>query len=243
MLLFDADTPELSIDAISERTATARSTTYRLIQTLCKKGLIEKTAPGVYRPGIHLLNLAGLAIQQNHLARLALPTMQSLAAQTQETVLLVRHFGAHAVCIERVETQQNIRITFQIGHPQPLHAGASSKILLAYLPEAERERVLAAPLQAFTSHTITDPDTLRRQLRDIRAAGYCVTQSEVDDGATAISVPILDSKNHIMAALSTAGPSFRLDDSRISQHITLLKAAAHTIQEQSHKLGYTTFAS
>ena len=240
MLLFRADDIQLSIERISEGIKTPRSTTYRYINTLVEKGLLEKAAPGVYQPGIRLLALSAIAGRQHTIAHIALPFMEALAAESEETVLLTQRNGHQSVCIERVEARQGVRITFDIGQSQPLHAGASSKILLAYLPEDKREAYLAQPMNSYTEHTTTDPDQLRSQIANIRALGYCISESEVDRGATSVSVPIFDHKQHIVAALSVAGPSFRIDQDAIARYIDMLNAAAQAIGEQTANIGYST---
>ena len=231
---------QLTIDRINEGIDSPRSTTYRYINTLCEKGLLEKTAPGVYQPGIQLLLLSTLALQQNTVGVVARPFMEELADQTRETILLTRRAGHRSVCVDRVEAQHGVRISFEIGQSQPLHAGASSKILLAYLPEGKQAAYLSEPLESFTEHTVTDPDDLRQQLAQIRTNGYCVSQSEVDDGATSISVPIHDRKNAVLAALSLAGPSFRIDEAAIATYVDLLTSAAAEIEEQIATFGYPT---
>lgn len=232
LLLFDESRPALSADEISELIDTPRSTTYRYIRTLRDKGFLEKSAAGTFHLGHRLLELGRVARRKHDVSNVALPVMETLAEQTRETVLLTRLFGSQAVCVERVEGSQTVRISFERGQVQPLHAGASSKILLAYLNEAEWENRLTLPLQQFTAHTITNLDVLKQNLRQIRQQGYCVSDGEVDLGARAVAVPILDARDRIVAGLSTAGPIFRMDDGTVEQHIPLLQATAATIRER-----------
>jgi DNA-binding IclR family transcriptional regulator len=158
--------------------------------------------------------------------------MEEIAWQTRETVLLTRLFGSNAVCVERIEGAQAVRISFEVGQIQPLHGGASSKILLAYVNEDEWDEHLTLPLERFTEHTVTDPEVLKEQLREIRRQGYCVSESEVDLGARAMSVPVVDARGRTVAALSTAGPSFRIDDATVERHLELLRSGAAAIREQ-----------
>jgi DNA-binding IclR family transcriptional regulator len=158
--------------------------------------------------------------------------MEEIARQTKETVLLTRLFGTDAVCVERIEGPQAVRISFEVGQIQPLHAGASSKILLAYVDEDKWTEHLTLPLERFTEYTVTDLDTLMDELREIRRQGYCVSESEVDLGARAVGVPIADARNRVVAAVSTAGPAFRMDDATVERHLELLRYGAETIREQ-----------
>lgn len=232
LLLFSESQPELSADRISDLIDTPRSTTYRYIRTLRDKGFLERTTAGKWRLGSRLLELGRAARSKLDIGDVALPVMEDIAEETQETVLLTRLSGRHAVCLERVEGPQTVRITFERGQIQPLHAGASSKILLAYVDEGKWDEYLDLPLDRFTEHTIIDPRALKDQLREIRRQGYCVTDSEVDVGARAVAVPILGARGRIVAGLSTAGPSFRMDDDVVEQHIELLQAGVAAIQAE-----------
>lgn len=232
LLLFSEARTELTVDEISELIETPRSTTYRYIRLLRDKGLIEKTPAGSFQLGARLLQLAKTAQQQPDLATVALPVMEEIARQTKETVLLTRMIGRNAVCIERVEGPQTVRISFDRGRVQPLHAGASSVILLAYANESEWQQYLSLPLERFTDNTITDLDALQERLHSIRRQGYCVSDSEVDVGARAVAVPILNDRQQMVAALSTAGPAFRMDDDTVARHLELLRTAANTLRRQ-----------
>jgi DNA-binding IclR family transcriptional regulator len=232
LLLFDTGRRELTADEISRLIGAPRSTTYRYIRTLREKGFLERTEGDAFRLGPRLLQFARLARAQEDVGAAALPVMERLCAEARETVLLTRISNRHAVCIERVETPQAVRISFERGDVQPLHAGASSKILLAFAPGKLVEDYLAGPLAPVGLNTVTDPETLLRQLVEIRAQGYCLSESEVDEGATAVAVPVLERRGRLWVGLSTAGPTFRMGPEVIERHVALLKEAAKEIVER-----------
>lgn len=229
LLLFNETRPELSSDAIRKAIQSPRSSTYRYIRTLTNKGFLEKGESGKYRLGPIFIQFGSLIYGEQTLGRIALPVMTTIRDEMNETVLLTRRFNRFSVCIERVEGQQTVRITFKLGHTQPLHAGASSKILLAFAGKRVWDDYLSQPLERFTDNTITDPEALRDHLRQIRKQGYCTSDSEVDFGAKAVAVPILNSKKKLVAGLSTAGPAFRMTMETIARHLQLLSTGAAEI--------------
>jgi len=231
LLLFSEEQPLLTAEEISDLLKSPRSTTYRYIAILSDKGFLEKTYADKYRLGPAFLQFGPIIYGESDVARVALPVMHHIMAQTQETVLLTRRFGRQSVCVERVEGSRALRITFERGHTQALHAGASSKILMAYMSEKEWEHYLAYPLETFTENTITEPATLKEHLREIKKAGCCISVGEVDLDAIAIAVPVFDRSKRIVAALSTAGPAFRFDGAAIEQHLSLLRQGASEIEE------------
>jgi DNA-binding IclR family transcriptional regulator len=232
LLLFDAGHRELTADEISRLIGAPRSTTYRYIGTLREKGFLERSKGDAFRLGPRLLQFARAVRAQEDVGAVALPVMEQLCAEARETVLLTRISNRHAVCIERVETPQAVRISFERGDVQPLHAGASSKILLAFAPPRLVDDYLAQPLTPVGQNTVTDAEALRQQLAAIRERGFCLSESEVDEGATAVAVPLLDGRGKLVAGLSTAGPTFRMGPEVIKRHVELLKAAAAEIVEE-----------
>ena len=116
----------------------------------------------------------------------------------------------------------------------PCIAGASAKIILAYLKPSEIDTVLnGEPLPRYTQHTVTDPDILRLQLHAICVAGYVVSDGEVDVGVRGVAAPILDSGGQVLAGISVAGPAFRLNDILLPTVIANVSRAAQVI---SHRL-------
>ncbi len=231
LLLFSESRPELTADQICELIDAPRSTTYRYIRILRDKELLAKTPSGGFYLGPRLLHLGRIARSKLDISDMALPVMEEIVRQTMETVLLTRLFNNNAVCVERVEGPQLVRISFELGQVQPLHGGAYAKILLAYIDEDEWDRYLSLPLEPLTQHTVTDPRVLKEQLRQIRQQGYCVSNDEVDLGGRAVSVPITGERGRVIGALSTVGPTFRMDDRTVERHIGLLRAGATKIHE------------
>jgi DNA-binding IclR family transcriptional regulator len=163
--------------------------------------------------------------------------MTSLAASVDEAVLLTRRSGSQVVCVERVESTHPIRLSYERGQVLPVHAGASAKVLLAFSEPHEIDEALdGARLPKLTPETITDKRDLRRQLREIRARGYAISDGEADVGVRGVAAPIIDTSGRVAAGLSVAGPAFRLGDDRLSEVISEVTTAARTIGERLSRL-------
>jgi len=117
----------------------------------------------------------------------------------------------------------------------PLHAGASSKILLAYLPAEEQDRIMERGLPRYTENTITDPIQLKKELAGIREKGYAYSDQELDSAAKAIAAPIRDHSGKAIAGLSLAGSVDRFNEENLERYIRLVKECADKI---SKVLGY-----
>jgi DNA-binding IclR family transcriptional regulator len=232
LLLFQNHCTDLSVDEISNLLGLPRSTAYRYIRILRERGFLEKSSADGYNLGPRLLQLGRIARRNFKISNVALPVMEEIAHVCKETVLLTQLFGDSAVCIERIEGPGSFRVSFEVGQVHALHAGASSKILLAFINEDEWERRLRFPLERFTDHTITDFHILKKQLQMIRQMGYCTSESEVEVGIRSIAVPIFNVHGNVDSALSIVGPFFRIDDAAISRYLELLKSGADKIHQQ-----------
>jgi len=235
LLLFNERQPVLTAIEVAEHLGMSPSTTYRYLSSLRASGLIEEgDTNGEFRLGPTVFQLARIARKGLGLSEIALPVMRELVAQTGESAILTRRSGLHVVCIERVESPHNVRLSYERGQILPLHAGASAKVLLAYLKPSEIDSVLSAePLPRYTMHTVTDPEVLRSQLKAIRAAGYTVSDEEVDIGVRGVAAPILGQDRQVLAGISVAGPTFRLNDTILP---TVIAAVSHAAQVISHRL-------
>jgi len=239
LFLFDTSTPLHTVTEISKRLGYTQSKTYRLVRTLMRYGLIqEDDGTARYSLGLSALRLGLVAQQKLNIAVIARPYMKELSQITKETVLLAVVNGTKGVVIERIESEEPVRYSlFQSGVSIPLHAGASSKILMAFLPEEEWDHIIKVEgLKYFTPNTITNANKLKANLRAIREKGYAFSDQEADRHVRAISAPIFNGVGEIMAGLSVAGPIYRISKRKLNE---LSKLVLDYSQKISAQLGYS----
>jgi len=213
LLCFDPQHPQLRLTDISQRLGLHMSTTHRLLSLLKKKRLITADAASqLYSLGPGVVELAWIILrQQQDLRTLCAPYLERLRQATNETVSLYIRMGDCRVCIEELESGQEIKYSQTVGLTAPLHVGAPGKVLLAFLAPAELEALLATLLlTSVTSHTITDREQLLEELATVRQRGYAVSVGERSPWASAAAAPIWDWSGKPIAALSVLGPSHRL---------------------------------
>ncbi len=220
---FTEDTPILTVKEIIQKMDLSRSKVYRLLDTLKDKQLIQEYGSGQYKLGLSVLQLAKVSMSSMDFLNLALPVMEELSSKTNETVILSGLVGKQTICLERVESSQTIKLTFERGKVQSLHAGASAKILLCNIDEQTQENILNEFLE---EGLIDSKSTLKEELNTARDQGYITSFQEIDPGAWAIAAPIFTARGHVLAGLTVAGPNYRLDDDKkIEIKETLLKYA------------------
>jgi DNA-binding IclR family transcriptional regulator len=230
--LFDEEHPEWSTTEVARRLGLPIPTVHRILAALRRHGYVsqhEETKR--FRLGVGALHLGDRAHASVDLRSLSRPMLKRLSRETGETALLtvVAPGGSRGVCLERVETAQPLRLSVQPGRRVPLHAGASQKALLAFLPEDAVERVLSQPLERLCERTIVDPSLLRAELAHIRQRGWARSAEETNLGVSGIAIPVLSERGGVVCAIGIAGPSARLDDGRIASEFRQVASAAEAI--------------
>ena len=244
LLLFSEQKPVLTAQDVSQAFGVPRSTTYRYLKSLASTGLLAPSdnGDGGYRVGPRILELArisrvGMATSP---AEIALPVMKELVASTGETALLARLSGQHVVCIERIDSPNPVRISYERGQLLPLHAGASAKALLAFLPEQRLSEALDEIPRSGTGRRTIDPAALRKQLRTIQQDGYAVTEGEVDRGVVGVAAPVFSSAGRAAgaaASLALVMPSFRAEGRTLTKLARQVTDAAEKITQRIIELG------
>ena len=229
--VFTESRPEWSTTEIARALGLPVPTVHRILAALKRLGYVsqhEETRR--FRLGLAALSLGERARAIADLRPVALGPLRRLSDATGETALLtvLTPERDRGVCLERVETPQPLRLSVQPGRQLPLHAGASQKALLAFMPDEEIERQISQPLQRFCQSTITDPRALRRELKAIRARGWASSYEETNVGVWGIAVPVL-SDTDVVCAVGIAGPSPRLSVERVREDVGLVHDAAAAI--------------
>lgn len=190
------------------------ATVQRILQTLKAYAFIDQEPiTQQYRLGNVYFRFLEAIQSSFPITRTALPFMQRLLSQTGETVHLNAVDQLERVCIETLEATRLLKASMPVGNRSPLHAGASSKCLLAFSSPEFIETYLAdTPLRRLTPHTITDVDALRDELETIRQQGYAASLGERTPGLGSLSAPIVNHRGIVIAALSLAIPEIRFKD-------------------------------
>jgi DNA-binding IclR family transcriptional regulator len=227
---------ELGVTELGRRLGVHKATASRLVSTLAERGLVERDPDTEkLRLGFGLIHLAGAAMAGLDLVHVARPVLEDLAERTQETVNLGMLDGDSVMHVDQIAGTRSVVSVSWVGRRTPLHCTSNGKVLLAFVDEAERERLLASPLERRTSRTIVDRDELRAQLSEVARRGYAFTVEELEEGLNAVAAPIRSAAGDVVAAVSVAGPAFRLRRSDIQRIGRIVMDAAEAI---SRRMGY-----
>ncbi|WP_428483343.1 IclR family transcriptional regulator [Rhodopila sp.] len=226
-----------SLAALAESAGCTRTAAFRLLRTLQSRGFaIQDEARGLWRLGARWSVLGRAATEQGALAATAMPFLASLGKATGENVYLRVRDGMESETVAIYQTDPAIRMYSEVGKRGPLHAG-SSRVLLAFAPEAVQTQLLAQRLNRITPATRIDPTWIAADLQRIRARGYLITSDEVVPGSVSIACPIRDAAGAVVAVLDIDSPSMRMRPPRPRALLPQVMEAAVRLSEALGAVG------
>ncbi|MGG6313374.1 IclR family transcriptional regulator [Paenibacillus macerans] len=228
---------KLNINEMAKLSGIPKTSVLRMIGSLEEMGFLKKDPEGCYSLGLLFLQYGNLVAERLDIRHIALPVMQRLRDDIQEAIHLVLRDGNECIYIEKLDTDNPVRLFTKIGRKAPLYAGAASRIILAFMPEQEREEYLdGVRLQPIASGTITSKKDLIEVLERCRCTGFSFSRSELENYTAELSAPIFDHTGQIIAALSTAGLEVQFGEEHIAYLAERVQQAAREI---SQRLGCT----
>jgi DNA-binding IclR family transcriptional regulator len=226
-------TQPLTLSQLASRLDVPKATMMRTLEHLQRHGYVLRTPfdGGAYVPGTAATRLALAALRNNALIRVSRATLGKLVATTGETCNLVVPEGNNVVYVDRVETEEPLRLQLPPGTRAPMHCTASGKLFLSHLSLFEQRRLLSAmPLKKLTPKTITDPPALEIELARVAKCGIGFDQEEFVRGMVAIAVPIQASDGKVVAAVACHAPVARKSIDDLLEYVDALNDAASALQ-------------
>lgn len=226
--------PNQTLAEVTHATQLDKGTTRRLLLTLMTTGLIRfDPAAQRYSLGRAVLTLATSVIDTFDVRTIAGPVLKRLSDELQTTAFLSVYQDGQAFCIERIHGLGGMEVRWwNVGTALPPNCGAAPKVLLAHQPQAEIDRVLAAPLDAMTPKSMADPIALREQLAVIRKRGWELAADDVALGLTALAAPCLSPTGETIASISIGGLTPQMISRGKPAHLDKLLEAASEIAER-----------
>lgn len=226
-----AVTGTISVAQVVETLGIPRPTAHRMVAMLEAVGYLQKL-PGRtgYGPAPKLVSLAS-DIMASTVVYLALnTTLTELAARIGETCSLAMLSGGDVEYIASAFGGSPLTLQFQAGQKTPIHCTSSGRIFLANLSDERLETFLASgPWQPVTPQTLTDPRKLREELKVIREQGYALNDSEFIVGVVGAAVPVRNTEDRVLAALTVSAPKSRMPLDKLKTFIPAMKSAAARI--------------
>jgi DNA-binding IclR family transcriptional regulator len=208
--LLSGRTRRLGVVDLAGELGLPKGTVHGLLRTLQHVGFVEQDEEtGKYQLGAALLHMGSSYLDGNELRTRALNWSDSLAARTHESVRIGTLHEGQVLIVHHVFRPDDSMQTLDVGALLPAHASALGKVLLADHPYVAGE-LARDGLEAFTPATITEPETLERELERVRKRGWAADIGELVNGQVSCAAPIIDRRGVTVGAMGVSGPPDRL---------------------------------
>jgi DNA-binding IclR family transcriptional regulator len=227
LVLFAQSDRPLGVSEIARSLSLSKAVVHRILQSLTSRSLLQLVqGDSTYVLGPAATSLGTKAWSQMDVRTLASPILRKLRDDTHETTTLSVLVGHQRIYLDQYESPQEVKMVVELGPRYPLHSGASSRSILAFLP---RTFIDEAVRQLETAKPGVDTEGYLRELVEVRRKGYAVSRNERNIGAAAIAAPFFDAAGNVMGSVSSSGPDFRYGEEGHEDHVRLVIHAARAI--------------
>ena len=229
--LFSVEEPELQLEDMASRLKIGQSTAYRLVHTLIEEGFIVRDPfSKSYRLAASVLALSHTIMTKVDLCHLSLPILEKLAEKTGETAHIGVFKDYQVLYLLKMDSSYPIHLLSHAGRKNPIHCTSTGQVLLANQSDAMIEQVISKGLTSYSAKTITDPEKLRELLKINSFTRICRESRRTSRrGGTSIAAPVKNNKGKVIASVSIAGPTSRINQQTISKLTKQVQQAADDI--------------
>lgn len=229
---FDAQNTRLLLSEIAQLTSLDLSAAQRLCHTLHKLGYLDKDpVTRQFSLALRVLDLSYCYKHSSRLVRAAMPVLQHLSRETEETVNLCVLDDTEIVYVSRIQSRHVLSTDVMTGTRLPAYCVSSGRAILSQLSEEEAGDIIArSDLKQHTAHTVSDPAELMQQVREARQKGYAVCFEELYLGDASIAAPIVGPGQSVVGAITIATTTARFTrEDVVANYANLIITAARSI--------------
>lgn len=203
---FDRHATQLGITQLALRVGAGKSTVHRVVWTLVDEGLLEKVEDtGLFRLTNVFRSLGASAETAQRLHEAATIPLDKLRTVTRGTIQIAILDGHETLYVERREGTGTIPVFRSLGSRASPHVTASGKVLAAYLPPEQQERLVdSLRFVRRTERTITTKSAFVSELHAIRRRGFAENRGESQMQMCSVAAPVRDPLGRVVASVSAA---------------------------------------
>jgi DNA-binding IclR family transcriptional regulator len=231
LMEFTPDNREFGTKEISDIVGYHKATVSRILLTLTSHGFLRQDPRNKtfsLGPSILKLSMALRQFLRNNVIQIAKPYIEELRDRLQETVCLEILSGGVTILGYAAEGTYRVRLAAPVGEVlSPAAAGA--RAIFSLLDDEPWLKVFERGLERRAEKTVLNVETYRKSLKKARASGVGIDVGGIDDGISAIGVPIFNHKGEPVAAVVMVGLESRISDDPNSTTALDLKRTAKNI--------------
>lgn len=237
LLLFAGEAGSLGVTEVGRRLGLSKAVVHRILCSLESRDLLRFDDDSrAYHLGPAAVALGARALHQQDLRSAALPVLRRLQELTGETATVSALVGTARIYLDQVPSHRELKMMVETGRAFPLHAGSSSKVILAVAPSELREQIVGSELARLTDRTISEREELEKELARIRRLGYAVSRGERQHGAASVAAAVFGPDGNVVGSVSVCGPVSRFEPKTMRQVAPLVQRAAEEVSRRLHEV-------
>lgn len=227
VVLFATTRKPLRVTDVARTLGLSKAVVHRILQSLTSRSLLQQV-PGraEYMLGPVLDAPAAGTSRPRELRAASTLILRQLRDQTGETTTLSVLAGRERVYVDQRVGPHDAGSVVDLGQRLPLHSGASSKAILAFLPGRYVDDAMS---QLRARQPDLDVEGYRIALAEIHRRGYAVSRNERGTGAVSVAAPVFGPDQDVLGSISSSRPMVRCEDDQQLGPARLVVRAARAI--------------
>jgi len=228
---FSREHPQLTLSEVAALTTLTPATARRSLQTLEALGYVGRSGRRF------LLRAKVLSLGTGYLSAINTevvlqPFLHEVVNQCGGSASVTVLDDLDIVYIAHASQNRAIRLTAGTGSRYPVYPTSMGRVLMAFQPDGVIDAYMRrAVFRKLTEFTETNPATIRRILKEVRAKGYTAIQDELDYGIVSCALPIFGPNGRIVGAANCSDVTHRIDKAGIlAKRLPVLRQAVRRIE-------------
>lgn len=233
---FSSERPSMTLTEVAQVTGLTRAAARRFLLTLHRLGYVYMN-DREFSLSPRTLELGYAYLSTTPFWELATPHMETLVDQLHESCSVSVLDGDEVVYVARVPTKRIMTIALAVGSRLPAYATSMGRVLLAGLPADELDAYLKrVTLKPLTPRSVTNRDTLREILDEVREQGWALVDQELEQGVRSVAAPLRDGTGRVIGAINVSAHAARTTLDQLRREF--LPALLDTADAISRGMGY-----
>lgn len=234
----------LGVTELAKALGEQKARVHRHLSTLKATGAVMQEQAGErYRLGWKILQLGMAAADTLEVQLLAKRHLLKLRDDVNQTVMLAVPAKGDALVVDCEPSHSQVTTVVKRGVVFRANTSSLGRTMLAFASDGVQRFVFERPMTRSTEYSIVDPEALRKRLAQIRDRFFDVAVNENIYGVSAISAPVFDQSNLVVAAVGLVGSPFVITSRPDPELVERLQAAARGLSADMQSTAWDQWRS
>lgn len=228
----------LKLNEIYQATGINKASLLRILASLCECGYVNRSErDGEYSLSFKAFEVGVKAVRTSEIDYVIRNVLEELSKRHNVIAQFSVEDHDELFCLQSYdENSTGYSVYTRVGQRSPMYSTSAGKAILStYSNDEIREKWNGYSIRRLTPNTITDLDTLLKEISVVRRRGFATDYEESEQGLFCVGTVLLNFNLAPIGAISLSTSS--LDDARLNE---LSAALLEQCRRLSYMLGYTS---